>query len=160
MTGYFELTEEKPTVTIQEFVAKHRITSAFEPTESNPNMEQDEWAKKANHYLVTLSRPSKQTTAGEKCEWLGTCSWNVPYSMGKAHKDDPTAADVLSSLALDAAGVHGGRGFEDWAQEYGYDTDSRKAEKTFHIVCKQARELQRFLGDEAYQELLFEVEAD
>lgn len=150
MTEYFQPAEEKPTMTIQDFIAKHHITSSFEPAESNPNMEQDKWAKEANHYLVTLL----QGTDGM------TVSMTVPYSMGKAHKDGPTAADVLSCLTLDAQSVHGGRDFEDWAQEYGYDTDSRKAERTYQTVCKQTESLRRFLGDKAYGELLFEVETD
>jgi hypothetical protein len=150
MTEYFALPEEGPTMTIQEFIGKYGIAIGYSRVSANPNMANDQWAKEASHYLVSLSIMREGTPF----------CMTVPYNMGKAHKDGPTPADVLSALALDALGVHGGREFEDWAQEYGYDADSRKAETTFETVCKQAQELQRFLGDEAYQELLFEVDTE
>ena len=150
MTECFEPVEEKQSMTIHEFVTKHHIGSDYIKVAGNPNLfpcVDDAWAKNANHYSVALHRE-------------GPTMMTVPYSMGKAHKNGPTAADVLSSLALDAQSVHGGRDFEDWAHEYGYDPDSRKAERTYQAACRQTQELRRFLGECAYGELLFEVETD
>lgn len=57
----------------------------------------------------------------------------------------PTLADVLPSLQSDArSGEH--LLFEDFASEYGYDTDSRKAEKLWRM-CQEIRgQLQKLLG--------------
>jgi hypothetical protein len=48
----------------------------------------------------------------------------------------------------------------DWAGEYGYDTDSRKAEKTFRACQRQRAKLFAFLGPELYQTLLWDTERD
>ncbi len=42
----------------------------------------------------------------------------------------PNPLDVLHSLVLDAATIDC-RDFEEWASEFGYDTDSRRAEATY-----------------------------
>jgi len=67
----------------------------------------------------------------------------------------PDAAHVLDCLASDASSYENAQSFEDWASEFGYDTDSRKAERIYRIVKRQAEQLKRTLGDEAYQELLW-----
>lgn len=82
----------------------------------------------------------------------------VYFSQGNAHKKPPTLAEVLDCLASDASGVDNARSFEDWASEYGYDTDSRKAERTYHICEKQAQDLKALLGQDAYDQLLHETE--
>jgi len=73
---------------------------------------------------------------------------------------EPELADVLDCLASDASGFDNSRSFEEWAGEYGYDTDSRKAEKTYLTVKNQALELKSFLGREAYETLLWNVERE
>lgn len=63
-----------------------------------------------------------------------------------------------SSLALDSQGLESSRGFEDWAAEYGFDTDSRKAEKLYKACLDVSEKLKRFLGDEQYDQLLNHTE--
>jgi hypothetical protein len=46
--------------------------------------------------------------------------------------DEPTLADVMSSLVSDAQCVADGQTFEDFADELGYDTDSRNAERIYN----------------------------
>jgi hypothetical protein len=46
--------------------------------------------------------------------------------------DKPTLADVMSSLVMDAQSVADGQTFEDFADEMGYDTDSREAERVYN----------------------------
>ena len=71
----------------------------------------------------------------------------VPFYMGKGHGHKPPALeDVLDCLLSDAAGYEQARDFEDWAAEYGYDSDSRKAEATWRAVAEQTRRLRQFLG--------------
>jgi hypothetical protein len=132
------------TETIKEFVDQHLITMATEYAGSNPNMQHDDkW--QANHYKVTLRMDGRRLT--------------TYFSMGLAHVKKPTADDVLSCLAMDAAGTENARSFEEWAGEYGYDTDSRKAERMFRTCQQQSRKLKKFIGDPGlYQKLLFEIE--
>lgn len=53
----------------------------------------------------------------------------------------PTAASVLYCLLSDAAAID--QSFDDWAGDFGYDTDSRKALATYEACCDTGRELRR-----------------
>ena len=64
----------------------------------------------------------------------------------------PDPCDVLSSLALDASILDAGS-FEDWASEFGYDPDSRKAEATYRACLEIALKLRQGLGDEGLRKL-------
>lgn len=62
----------------------------------------------------------------------------------------PKMYDVLSCLQKWDCGT-----FENFCYEYGYDTDSRKAERTYKAVCKEYKAVVRLFGDspECMQEL-------
>lgn len=66
----------------------------------------------------------------------------------------PEIGNVLFCLASDARGVTDALSFEDWAADYGYDTDSRKAEATYHACQRIASDLARILGRDVLQELV------
>ena len=70
----------------------------------------------------------------------------------------PTAEDVLGSLAMDAGSIENSRHFEEWANESGYDTDSRKAEASYNECKRLTRELEIFLGRKGMQTLINDVE--
>ena len=56
--------------------------------------------------------------------------------------------------------ISNARGFEDWCSDFGYDADSRKAEKTFKVCEHQAKRLRSFLGDSLYKQLLYDTERE
>jgi hypothetical protein len=65
--------------------------------------------------------------------------------------DAPTAYDVLACMSKNDPGT-----FEDFCGEYGYDTDSRKNERTYKSVLREWREVERFFSTdeiEAMQEI-------
>jgi hypothetical protein len=65
---------------------------------------------------------------------------------------------VLESLLSEASTVEDTGSFEEWADEMGYDADSRTAERSY-IVCRDNRDdLMAFLGTERYQAYLWETE--
>lgn len=86
---------------------------------------------------------------------LGKRSMTVPfftgYGLRSRMKDGPSAADVLDCLLSDASSAD--QTFEDWAGDLGYDTDSRKAERTYAAVVRQTARLRVFLG-EHFEEFL------
>jgi hypothetical protein len=90
----------------------------------------DNWA--CHEYKATLKYGSKQLT--------------TPFYTGMGWVNEPTEDDVLASLILDANSVEYTNGFEDFAREFGYDEDSRKAEKTYKQCLRTAEKLERFLG--------------
>lgn len=58
----------------------------------------------------------------------------------------PKAADVISSLVLDAS-VLDEPSFEAWADNLGYDKDSRSAEATYRACLDTALKLRAMIGD-------------
>ncbi len=130
-------------MTIKEFIAKHGITILSAYTGYRPDLtEDDDWAADAHHYKCTLTYKP-----GKKARRL-----TVYFSMGSAHTANPTAYDVLTSLQLDAGAL--GQGFEDWAGDYGYDVDSRKAERTYRACVRSARKLRRFMDNDMHAEFM------
>ena len=53
----------------------------------------------------------------------------------------PNAASVLYCLLSDAEALD--QSFSDWAGNFGYDTDSRKALATYETCCDAGREMRR-----------------
>lgn len=125
---------------LSDFIRDQSVTMtseriAIRPDVADPGTERDDaWQRDASHWRSTLRRSGDQRR-----------SLTVYYSMGSAHTGEPTAADVLSSLLLDASGPEE---FADWCGDFGYDTDSRRAERTFKACQVIARKLRRFLGDQ------------
>jgi hypothetical protein len=132
------------TISIQDFIGNTAITSQVKRVDSNPNA--DGFGPDSRHWLVTLR--------------AGRFSMRVPFSQGSAHTKAPTAADVLDCLAMDAAGFENSRSFDDWAREYGYDTDSRKAHKIYTVISRQASKLRAMLGQDNYKTLLWNTERE
>ena len=129
----WKLTNEREAATSgqddpKDFAEAHRITATAERADSNPNMEDKHGDMR--HWKVTLRHGSKRMT--------------VPFSQGSAHTKPPTAMDVLGNLASDASGAD--ESFEAWASNYGYDSDSRKAKKTYDAIRKATEKLKNFLG--------------
>jgi hypothetical protein len=82
-----------------------------------------------------------------------------PWKQGEALTQAPTAADVLEAILSDCAGYDNARSFGEWAEEYGYDTDSRKAEQTWKAVERQRAKVERLLGDD-YDAAVFPKDGD
>ena len=75
---------------------------------------------------------------------------SFPWKQGLGITDDPSAASVLESLFLDASGYGNAADFEDWAAQYGYDEDSRRAEALYHEVGRQTQKLAHLFGVNDY----------
>ncbi len=90
----------------------------------------------------------KERNIAEECE-TGKAGINCP-NKGKALL--PDLADVLYSLSMDSSVLDAG-GFESWASDYEYDTDSRKAEDIYRACLDIALKLRSGLGETALQEL-------
>lgn len=80
------------------------------------------------------------------------------YSMGSGHgATPPTLAEVVHSLTMDSQ--YANESFEDWAGEYDYDRDSRKAERTWKACRKVRAKMIELLGADALDALLYETES-
>ena len=129
-------------MSVKDFVQEHGMSMTATRVDNNPNM--DDMPAGSTHWKCVLHFDNRQMT--------------VPYSMGSAHSNDPEIEDVLECLASDASTLeyclNREPSFEEWAYDLGYDTDSRKAERTYKAIKQQAKELRRLLENE-YDALLY-----
>ena len=129
-------------MTYNEFAIQNDIRCSIHPVNSRPD---GFWSDQPGfHYKVRIGR--------------GRRSFGLYFSTGTGWTKQPGLDDVLDCLASDASGYENAQSFEDWANEYGYDADSRKAEKTYRTIKRQAEQLKRTIGDEAYNTLLWDTE--
>lgn len=132
------------TISIDDFVSQNDFRMKCEWAPNNPNMQESE---NMDHWKCVIRRKGN----------IG--SMTLVFSMGMAHRGkEPEVADVLDCLASDASGIENSPSFEDWCSEYGYDTDSRKAEKTFKACEHQSKRLKKLLGEDLYAQLLWHTE--
>lgn len=68
----------------------------------------------------------------------------------------PNAADILYSLVTDCDVLNYST-FEEWAETFGYDADSRSAETIYRECLKQALALRNGLGEKLLAELVAAV---
>lgn len=104
-------------------------------------------------------------------EWphdLWRCTFSIPgssrrpltieFRRGIGHDGKrPPKDEVLDCLLADASGVADGESFEEWCSNYGFDTDSRLAEKTYVACLKQTERLRTFLGGK-FDSYLYDTE--
>lgn len=81
-------------------------------------------------------------------EWKVTLRHNgkrmaFPYYGGGA-ASDPVASDVVESLSLDSYALE--VSFDEWCADYGYDTDSRNAERTYRACRKLGERFRKFVS--------------
>lgn len=129
-------------ITLQDFINARGLRLSAKPADRNPHMDDSD---SMDHWRCTIRAPKGKTM-------------RVYFSKGVGHHGaEPTLAEVLDCLASDSAGV-ANTSFEEWCGEYGYDTDSRKALRTYRVCDRQAERLKDFLGSASFEELLWNVE--
>ncbi len=99
-----------------------------------PNYRKDEdgWA----HFAYTLK-------LSHEGRWI-----QIPWRQGVGITDEPELAGVLETLYGDASTVENATTFEEWAEDLGYDSDSRKAEAVYSAVIEQTNRLKGLLGEQ------------
>lgn len=128
--------------TLHDFADTYGLTLQCKRVPSNPAMVWDEWAKTASHWRCCLASAKTGQTM------------SLTFSQGSAHTDAPTVGDVLYCLQSDAQSIQNSDRFEDWAEDLGLDTDSRRLERSYMATLAQTRNLQMLLGPTGYAEFL------
>lgn len=86
---------------------------------------------------------------------------DVKFLPGNAPFPNPTMQEVLYSLCSDSDVRHY-LTYEQWAQDFGYDSDSRKGEKIYDACRKQTADFMSLVGSEAnldkLREILYEMD--
>lgn len=92
------------------------------------------WADNMNAYDVMVIR--------------GKAAMTLTFYQGKAHFSDPSREDVIHCLMADRDTLTVDN-FEDWAYQYGYDSDSISALNTYNKIVAQTKQLEDlFSADE------------
>lgn len=130
-------------LTMQQFVEKHAIGVRVKRLP-----DRKEHGQMMRRFSVTLVR-------GE----LGVDhrDMSVPFFQGMAWTTEPTAAEVLNALALDASGAD--MSYAEWCSEYGYDADEGWTRTVFTRVQDITAKLRSFLSAEQYRELTTDTES-
>lgn len=136
-------------IPLRVWLRREQIGAVAELIDKRPDKLMADMPDGSRHWRVILGR--RQPTGQYH-------QMTVYFSQGPAIEREPSAEDVLDCLASDYSGFDNARSFEDWCGEYGYDTDSRKAEATYRAVQQQAEKLERFLTRELAQQLAYGVE--
>ncbi len=97
-------------------------------------------------------KPEQQHRVAYECEHghraQGVRWGSQPQAWGASRdRIEPKAQDVIWALVMDSDVLDAG-GFESWASDLGYDTDSRKAEATYRACLDIALKLRAAIGDE------------
>jgi hypothetical protein len=130
------------TVTLSDFIKGADISMTYRATDHNPHLDNSD---RMDHWRVTLR--------------AGRSRMTLVFSKGIGHNGEPpTLEEILDCLASDAAGFENTRNFEDWCSEYGYETDSRRAERVYKAIQNQVARLKNLLGHSAYETLLWKVQ--
>lgn len=114
--------------TLPEFITAHGITGRIYQAEHGTKPPAEFEGAKCWRVRLTNARVEVMVT---------------PFYTGAAI-DRPTVADVLACLASDY--IEPGTTFEEWAPDYGYDTDSRRALAIFQAAEEQSRALAAWLA--------------
>lgn len=102
----------------------------------------DDWKKTTSKWKCILRYEGKQLT--------------TPFYMGSALTGEPEKTDVMYSLINDA--LSGDYTFEQFAHEYGYNTDSREAERIFRQCKRTHQSLERVFGEQHIQAMAEELQ--
>lgn len=105
----------------------------------------------------TSSFVGRKTIDQHKCEQTIIETGKIPnpnssMGFGSVPLDKPALRDVIASLLMDSEAIDSG-GFEEWASDLGYDTDSRKAEAIYRACVDTGLKMRLMFGDAAVTEL-------
>lgn len=124
-------------MTLEEFVKKHEIVM-MRVTGTTPAPWKEEAGYQSNHWIITFTRPGRSFT----CDfWTGS----------GIKEDEIDAAFVLESMFMDVPILE--MTFEEFCDDFGYSTDSRKAYKTWEDTIAYLIRLKEFLEPKGLKEL-------
>jgi len=133
--------------TISEFIEENELSMEFLPVKERPD--QFVWSPDAHHYFIVI-----RNKAGKELHTYYSTGSAVPVF--SSYKSRRKFEDIMDSLSLDCSSASDT--FEDFCNEFGYETDSRKAYETWQACVKIKKDMERLVGPEALEELINDVE--
>lgn len=126
------------------FLRKHEISFSFKLANTKtPDWKDD--SRPVNHFIVTFKRGENK------------CSFDFFDSINNYQKGI-TEISAYNALTCCSSEINCPDTFEDFCSEFGYDEDSRAAEKTFRTLKKFSDKLRKFFDSEEIREDLAEIQ--
>jgi len=114
------------------------------------NTKRDDWP--CVGWRVRFSKVNKTGPVGPIVEFEHFTGTGIYKDAAVARRSaPPDPVEILHCIAMDGRAVD--QTFEDWACEFGYDPDSRKAEKIYKACIDNGRKLALILSPELIEEL-------
>lgn len=130
-------------MTYQQLVEKYNLALKLYSIPFRTDTEPGEWDNEAHHYSYVI-----YVTMGDR---FGK-KIRGNYSQGSGIKNKPQIDDILDSLSLETMNIEE-ESFELWCDDFGYDSDSRKAYKIYQACLEESKHLKHLLGQEGLNEL-------
>jgi len=126
-----------------DFLAKHNITFSYKLANTKkPSWDED---RACNHFIATFKRGKKK---------LSFDFFDSMYNYEKG----VIQLSPYSALACCSSELYCPDTFEEFCSDFGYDEDSRSAEKTFRALLKMSKKLRAFFDTEEMREDLGEIQ--
>lgn len=126
-----------------DFLTKHGVTFSFKL--ANTKVPSWDESRKCNHFVATFKQGKKRM------------SFDFFDSINNFQKG-VAILDAYSALTCCSSEINCPDTFEDFCSEFGYEEDSRKAEKTFRALKKFSDKLNKFFDTEEMREDLGEIQ--
>lgn len=131
----------RPKQTVEEWCKENGVRMTVSRITSRPDRVASDWDKKASHWLCEFHAADSTLAT-----YYSQGSGHTFYKHGQTHVKTPTISDVLGCLLMDASEfVDSAPSFEEWAGNYGYDTDSISALRIYESCKEMAAKLDKFL---------------
>lgn len=139
-------------MTLAEFIEQERITMSAQEIPFRLDLPNDKYNRESTHWAIEISRSN--TIENVRCYYTqGKLAVKHKKLGGEIYgKHKPALVDVLSSLILDAQ--HADKNFEDWCDNFSYDSDSRRTQDIYETCKRFRRELIKFLGWDKFRTLM------
>ena len=133
------------TIPLDQLITEHGLTMDTEWAASNPHMA--DMPRGSSHWLCTVGNAQGETM-------------EIRYSMGPALTGEPELPQILDTLASDISSVRDSPDWLDWAEEFGYEgvESLRSARSAHQAITQQGEDLERLIGHDALETLLWDTE--
>lgn len=119
------------------------------------NNEEFEYHTGLGHQKVTANIPKGLKIHDAETIKYAVCGkryTTTTFNGTKLQLKEPEIADVLYSLLLDGDAIN--YTFPEWCDNFGYDSDSKQAEKTYNACVENGRKLQNIFSPKELDTLL------
>lgn len=118
-----------------EWLREHGVRRTY-TVDNGRKITDDGW----EHFSWTI------TVANRGANAASAATYQFPYMQGLGYTKPPELTDLMAALLNDASTIVNSAGFEDWASELGYDSDSRTAERLYGQVVDNNAKLAKLFG--------------